>query len=171
MLLRNESPEQPVTAVKQRIVKKPTLASFSRRGPQEFPIPLQEMENVSHGACSSDVSSKTKKNAVSCSETFVHTPSRPFFLPHWEPDKFFGDRPSVPCFLSLSSLCARYDLFPSSMFDPSLTLAQFIQRLLVPRQPFVSIAQDLGAEIDDAIMTLRHSAQYGIAISWCWRIR
>ena len=61
-----------------------------------------------------------------------------------------------------------FDLFPPSTFDSSLIAplapAEFIQRILVPEAAVRLIAQDLCADIDDAIVTLRESAQYGVAM-------
>jgi hypothetical protein len=61
-----------------------------------------------------------------------------------------------------------FDLFPPSSFDVSLITplapAEFIQRILVPEAAVRLIAQDLCADIEDAIVTLRESAQYGVAM-------
>lgn len=61
-----------------------------------------------------------------------------------------------------------FDLFPPSTFDASLIAplapAEFIQRILVPEAAVRLIAQDLWVDIEDAILTLRESAQYGVAM-------
>ncbi|KAH7885744.1 RTC4-like domain-containing protein [Phlebopus sp. FC_14] len=61
-----------------------------------------------------------------------------------------------------------FNLFPPSSFDASLIAplspAEFIQRILVPEAAVRLIAQDLCADIGDAIATLRESAQYGVAM-------
>lgn len=61
-----------------------------------------------------------------------------------------------------------FDLFPPSTFDASLISplapAEFIQRILVPEAAVRLIAQDLCVDMEDAIVTLRDSAQYGVAM-------
>lgn len=61
-----------------------------------------------------------------------------------------------------------FDLFPPAAFDASLIAplapAEFIQRILVPEAAVRLIAQDLCVDIDDAVVTLRESAQYGVAM-------
>lgn len=61
-----------------------------------------------------------------------------------------------------------FDLFPPSTFDASLIAplapAEFIQRILVPEAAVRLIAQDLCVDMEDAIVTLRESAQYGVAM-------
>ncbi|KAH7908596.1 RTC4-like domain-containing protein [Hygrophoropsis aurantiaca] len=63
---------------------------------------------------------------------------------------------------------ALYSLFPPSSFDASLitplTPAEFIQRILVPEAALELIMQDLRIDRDDAMITLRDSAQYGVAM-------
>jgi len=61
-----------------------------------------------------------------------------------------------------------FNLFPPSSFDVSLvsplTPAEFIQRVLVPEAATRLIAQDLNQSIEEATITLRESAQYGVAM-------
>lgn len=61
-----------------------------------------------------------------------------------------------------------FDLFPPRTFDASLIAplapAEFIQRILVPEAAVRLIAQDLCVDMEDAIVTLRDSAQYGVAM-------
>lgn len=61
-----------------------------------------------------------------------------------------------------------FDLFPPSAFDASLIAplapAEFIQHILVPEAAVRLISQDLCVDIKDAIVTLRESAQYGVAM-------
>lgn len=61
-----------------------------------------------------------------------------------------------------------FNLFPPSSFDSSLveplTPTEFIQRVLVPETAAHLIAQDLGVDMDYAIMTLHESARYGVAM-------
>jgi hypothetical protein len=61
-----------------------------------------------------------------------------------------------------------YDLFPFSSFEPSsiapLTPAEFIQLVLIPEAAVRLIMQDLCLDRDDAIVTLRESSQYGVAM-------
>ncbi|KAG8215087.1 hypothetical protein J3R82DRAFT_8508 [Butyriboletus roseoflavus] len=75
---------------------------------------------------------------------------------------YYGEQGSVIIHQTL------FDLFPPSTFDASLIAplapAEFIQRILVPEAAVRLIAQDLCADIDDAIVTLRESAQYGVAM-------
>ncbi|KIK93689.1 hypothetical protein PAXRUDRAFT_828700 [Paxillus rubicundulus Ve08.2h10] len=75
---------------------------------------------------------------------------------------YYGEQGSVIIHQTL------FDLFPPSSFDVSLITplapAEFIQRILVPEAAVRLIAQDLCADIEDAIVTLRESAQYGVAM-------
>ncbi|KAF9219734.1 hypothetical protein BS17DRAFT_654616, partial [Gyrodon lividus] len=75
---------------------------------------------------------------------------------------YYGEQGSVIIHQTL------FDLFPPSSFDVSLIIplapAEFIQRILVPEAAVRLIAQDLCADIEDAIITLRESAQYGVAM-------
>ncbi|KAH7920529.1 hypothetical protein BV22DRAFT_1133001 [Leucogyrophana mollusca] len=61
-----------------------------------------------------------------------------------------------------------YNLFPPSSFDASLivplTPAEFIQRILVPEAALELIMEDLCIDRDEALVTLRESAQYGVAM-------
>ncbi|KAG2040111.1 RTC4-like domain-containing protein [Suillus americanus] len=61
-----------------------------------------------------------------------------------------------------------YNLFPFSSFEPSsiapLTPAEFIQLVLVPEAAVGLIMQDLHLDRDEAIVTLRESSQYGVAM-------
>ncbi|KAG0703949.1 RTC4-like domain-containing protein [Suillus ampliporus] len=61
-----------------------------------------------------------------------------------------------------------YNLFPFSSFDASsiapLTPAEFIQLVLVPEAAVGLIIQDLHLDRDEAIVTLRESSQYGVAM-------
>ena len=61
-----------------------------------------------------------------------------------------------------------YNLFPFSSFDVSsiapFTPAEFIQRVLVPEAAVGLIMQDLHMDRDEAIVTLRESSQYGVAM-------
>ncbi|KAG1738857.1 RTC4-like domain-containing protein [Suillus paluster] len=61
-----------------------------------------------------------------------------------------------------------YNLFPFSSFDASsiapLTPAEFIQLVLVPEAAVGLIMQDLHLDRDEAIVTLRESSQYGVAM-------
>ncbi|KAG1860270.1 RTC4-like domain-containing protein [Suillus subalutaceus] len=61
-----------------------------------------------------------------------------------------------------------YNLFPFSSFEPSsiapLTPAEFIQLVLIPEAAVGLIMQDLGLDRDEAIVTLRESSQYGVAM-------
>ncbi|KAG2058681.1 hypothetical protein BDR06DRAFT_828584, partial [Suillus hirtellus] len=61
-----------------------------------------------------------------------------------------------------------YNLFPLSSFEPSsiapLTPAEFIQLVLIPETAVGLIMQDLCLDRDDAIVTLRESSQYGVAM-------
>lgn len=61
-----------------------------------------------------------------------------------------------------------YNLFPFSSFNASsiapFTPAEFIQRVLVPEAAVGLIMQDLHLDKDDAIVTLRESSQYGVAM-------
>lgn len=61
-----------------------------------------------------------------------------------------------------------YNLFPFSSFEPSsiapLTPAEFIQLVLIPEAAVRLIMQDLCLDRDDAIVTLRESSQYGVAM-------
>ncbi|KAG1732374.1 RTC4-like domain-containing protein [Suillus lakei] len=61
-----------------------------------------------------------------------------------------------------------YNLFPFSSFDPSsiapLTPAEFIQLVLIPEAAVGLIMQDLHLDRDEAIVTLRESSQYGVAM-------
>jgi hypothetical protein len=61
-----------------------------------------------------------------------------------------------------------YNLFPFSSFKPSsiapLTPAEFIQLVLIPEAAVRLIMQDLYLERDEAIVTLRESSQYGVAM-------
>ncbi|KAG9309877.1 hypothetical protein JVU11DRAFT_9906 [Chiua virens] len=75
---------------------------------------------------------------------------------------YYGEQGSVIIHQTL------FDLFPPSNLDPSLisplTPAEFIQRILVPEAAVRLIAQDLCLDIEDAAVTLRESAQYGVAM-------
>ncbi|KAH0836450.1 hypothetical protein J3R83DRAFT_8057 [Lanmaoa asiatica] len=75
---------------------------------------------------------------------------------------YYGEQGSVIIHQTL------FDLFPPSTFDASLIAplapAEFIQRILVPEAAVRLIAQDLCVDIEDAIVTLRESAQYGVAM-------
>ncbi|KAG6330683.1 hypothetical protein ID866_8406 [Astraeus odoratus] len=75
---------------------------------------------------------------------------------------YYGEQGSVIIHQTL------FNLFPPSSFDSShiapLTPAEFIQRVLVPEAAARLIAQDLCIDMDDAIATLRESAQYGVAM-------
>ncbi|KAG2346796.1 hypothetical protein BDR05DRAFT_906368 [Suillus weaverae] len=61
-----------------------------------------------------------------------------------------------------------YSLFPFSSFEPSsiapLTPAEFIQLVLIPEAAVGLIMQDLHLDRDEAIVTLRESSQYGVAM-------
>ncbi|KAG1776575.1 RTC4-like domain-containing protein [Suillus placidus] len=61
-----------------------------------------------------------------------------------------------------------YNLFPFSSFEPSsiapLTPAEFIQLVLIPEAAVGLIMQDLHLDRDEAIVTLRESSQYGVAM-------
>ncbi|KAG2142858.1 RTC4-like domain-containing protein [Suillus bovinus] len=61
-----------------------------------------------------------------------------------------------------------YNLFPLSSFEPSsiapLTPAEFIQLVLIPEAAVGLIMQDLCLGRDEAIVTLRESSQYGVAM-------
>ncbi|OAX33804.1 hypothetical protein K503DRAFT_725367 [Rhizopogon vinicolor AM-OR11-026] len=61
-----------------------------------------------------------------------------------------------------------YNLFPFSSFNASsiapFTPAEFIQRVLVPEAAVGLIMQDLHLDKDEAIVTLRESSQYGVAM-------
>ncbi|KAG1817084.1 RTC4-like domain-containing protein [Suillus subaureus] len=61
-----------------------------------------------------------------------------------------------------------YNLFPFSSFEPSsiapLTPAEFIQLVLIPEAAVGLIMQDLLLDRDEAIVTLRESSQYGVAM-------
>ncbi|KAG1834349.1 RTC4-like domain-containing protein [Suillus subluteus] len=61
-----------------------------------------------------------------------------------------------------------YNLFPFSSFEPSsiapLTPAEFIQLVLIPEAAVGLIMQDLRLDRDEAIVTLRESSQYGVAM-------
>ena len=61
-----------------------------------------------------------------------------------------------------------FNLFPPSSFDVSfvspLTPAEFIQRVLVPEAATRLIAQDLNSSVEEALVTLRESVQYGVAM-------
>ncbi|KIJ65185.1 hypothetical protein HYDPIDRAFT_27905 [Hydnomerulius pinastri MD-312] len=75
---------------------------------------------------------------------------------------YYGEQGSVIIHQTL------FDLFPLSSFDVALIAplapAEFIQRVLVPEAAVRLIAQDSGADIEDAVVTLRESAQYGVAM-------
>ncbi|EIW78974.1 hypothetical protein CONPUDRAFT_59209, partial [Coniophora puteana RWD-64-598 SS2] len=61
-----------------------------------------------------------------------------------------------------------FSLFPPSSFDAALIAplapAEFIQRILVPETAVRLVMQDLGQPPDEALRTLRESAQYGVAM-------
>ncbi|KIO03400.1 hypothetical protein M404DRAFT_58825, partial [Pisolithus tinctorius Marx 270] len=75
---------------------------------------------------------------------------------------YYGEQGSVIIHQTL------FNLFPPSSFDSSLveplTPTEFIQRVLVPETAAHLIAQDLGVDMDYAIMTLHESARYGVAM-------
>ncbi|KIM53511.1 hypothetical protein SCLCIDRAFT_46614, partial [Scleroderma citrinum Foug A] len=75
---------------------------------------------------------------------------------------YYGEQGSVIIHQTL------FNLFPPSSFDVSLisplTPAEFIQRVLVPEAATRLIAQDLNQSIEEATITLRESAQYGVAM-------
>ncbi|KAF8449346.1 RTC4-like domain-containing protein [Boletus edulis BED1] len=75
---------------------------------------------------------------------------------------YYGEQGSVIIHQTL------FDLFPPSTFDATLIAplapAEFIQRVLVPEAGWRLIAQDLCVDMEDAIVTLRDSAQYGVAM-------
>ncbi|KAL4066174.1 RTC4-like domain-containing protein [Scleroderma citrinum] len=75
---------------------------------------------------------------------------------------YYGEQGSVIIHQTL------FNLFPPSSFNVSLiaplTPTEFTQRVLVPETATRLIAQDLDLTIEDAITTLRESAQYGIAM-------
>lgn len=61
-----------------------------------------------------------------------------------------------------------YDLFPPQSFPPSSTLpitpTEFIQLVLVPEAAVSLIMEDLSQTREQAILTLRESAEYGVAM-------
>lgn len=61
-----------------------------------------------------------------------------------------------------------YDLFPPTGFEPNSTLpltpTEFIQRVLVPEAAVSLVMEDLQESRGKAIMTLRESASYGVAM-------
>ncbi|CCM02591.1 uncharacterized protein FIBRA_04694 [Fibroporia radiculosa] len=61
-----------------------------------------------------------------------------------------------------------YNLFPLSSFDASstfpLTPADFVQHILVPEAAVYLIVEDMGQTRQQAIVTLRESAEYGVAM-------
>lgn len=61
-----------------------------------------------------------------------------------------------------------YDLFPPTDFEPNSTLpltpTEFIQRVLVPEAAVSLVMEDLQESRGKAIMTLRESASYGVAM-------
>ncbi|KAI6101201.1 RTC4-like domain-containing protein [Pisolithus sp. B1] len=75
---------------------------------------------------------------------------------------YYGEQGSVIIHQTL------FNLFPPSSFDSSLikplTPSEFIQRVLVPETAARLIAQDLGVDMDYAIVTLHESARYGVAM-------
>ncbi len=61
-----------------------------------------------------------------------------------------------------------YDLFPPETFPPDSTLpltpTEFIQLVLVPEAAVALIMQDLDQSREQAIQTLRESAEYAVAM-------
>ncbi|KAI0339419.1 hypothetical protein BDW22DRAFT_1380615, partial [Trametopsis cervina] len=61
-----------------------------------------------------------------------------------------------------------YELFPPAYLDPTsvlpLTPTDFVQRILLPEAALLLIMSDMKESREDAIMTMRDSAQYGVAM-------
>lgn len=61
-----------------------------------------------------------------------------------------------------------YDMFPPVSFPPDSTLpltpADFIQLILIPEAAVSLITEDMGQTREEAIVTLRESAEYGVAM-------